>query len=138
MAKLREKGSPLTFTATKRKTGKPAEPLTPITALHQKVLEETKVALNADKAPPRAHAIPLPLAFEWALNATGRGGRASWREAIVAIIEALVASSAFWEYSRRPDVRYDVGARWETVLGELEGPFAPRLQQLLGKVHAKA
>jgi hypothetical protein len=95
------------------------------------------VALDADKAPPRAHAVPLPLAFEWALTGGGRGG-ARWREAMQDIMEALVASSAFWQYARRPDVKYDVGARWEAALGELKGPFAPRLQQLLGTVHAKA
>jgi hypothetical protein len=39
------------------------------------------------------------------------------REAILAIMEALAASEAFWEYARRPDVKYDVSARWEAGLG---------------------
>jgi hypothetical protein len=80
----------------------------------------------------------LPLACEWALHGAGRGGPARWREAILAIMEALAASEAFWEYARRPELSYNVSARCEAALGALEGLFPPRLKQLLAKVHAKA
>jgi hypothetical protein len=133
MAKLGEKGSPHTFLAVK-----PAEPPTHITALRQEVLDATKVALDKDKAQQHAHAIPLPLAFEWALQGGGRGGT-SRREAIVAVMEALAASEAFWQYAKMPALQYDVCARWEAVVGRLPmGPYTARLQQLLGTVRAKA
>ena len=133
MARQRNKGALHTFLAIKHTADQPAEPSTPITLLHKDVLEATQGALKRSQAYKQVQAIPLGLAFEWALKGgrTSSSSPASRRQAILSIMEALAASEDFRQYARGPAVQYDVSGMWEAAVGDLKKHFTPRLKELL-------
>ena len=136
MAKLCDKGAPHTFLVLMQTAGQPAEPVTPAMLVRKEVLDATHAVLEKTKMQQHAHAIPLSMAFKWALK--GRGpGSSRRRKAILSIMEALAASNDFWEYARGP-AKYDVKGTWETGVGPLKVHFTPRLKQLLLVKHTAA
>jgi hypothetical protein len=127
LAKLRDQGAPYIFLATK-----PAEPITPVTAVHQAVLDAaTEALIRTDNDLTQAQALTMGLAFKWGLQGGGRGA-ASRRKATLAIMEGLASSDKFWQFAGRPELQYDVGRKWADAVGELKVHFTPRLNELLG------
>jgi hypothetical protein len=102
------------------------------------VKRATKLALEQPKSSAQLQGLPFGMLVDWALNGGDAEGGTSKRDAMVAIMEGLAANEAFWEYTRKPTLGYNIKDRWEKAAGELKVHFTPRLQQLLNEPPAAA
>ena len=133
MGKRQQQGAPHTFRADANQKPPTAEqPGTHIMVVSEEVRNATSEVLHKPKVSKHAHAIPLGMAFEWAMKGEKGASRAtSRREAILAIMEALASDSDFWQYAEGPVQYGSIKAMWEAAVGELQVHFTPRLKQLL-------